>query len=166
MLKAFKFLVVAAFAACVVPAQAGVTLSPLDPQVVDQTAASVSSSQTATINFVNNAGVPVDLYWIDYSGNRVLYANILPGGSYLQATYMTHPWVLVESGTGGTTAQGSGRLVTAFLPATAGADGLSADIANITFYAAHVPALTDAGLLVLALALVALGGRRLTRRTA
>jgi hypothetical protein len=75
----------------------------------------------------------VDIYWIDYSGDREFYNDLAADSSYIQETYITHPWLVVLAGSGDTTAQGSGTLITAFAsavtPATYGSDVY--DIANI-----------------------------------
>jgi hypothetical protein len=36
----------------------------------------------------------------------------------MHLTFITHPWLIVANGSGGTTAEGSGTLITAFLPVT------------------------------------------------
>jgi hypothetical protein len=100
-------------------ATAGVVLTPLDPTLVDDTFMSLNDDSQAEIDFINVSSVPVDVYWIDFSGDRVLYrSDLLPGQSYDQPTYLTHPWLIVENGTGGTTVQGTGDLITAFLAVT------------------------------------------------
>ena len=96
----------------------GATLSSLDAASVDNTAKSLNDDKTAYITFVNNLSFAVDLYWIDFDGNRVFYATIGPVGALAQPTYITHPWLIVKAGTGGTVAQGSGQLLAAFLPVT------------------------------------------------
>jgi hypothetical protein len=115
-------------------ANAGVVLSPLNPVLVDDTYSSINGDTQAEIDFINNSAIPVDVYWIDYSGDRVLYySDLLPGTSYDQETYLTHPWLIVEDGTGGTTAQGTGDLITAFEAVTANPtyDSANADLAYI-----------------------------------
>jgi hypothetical protein len=100
------------------PCEAGVVLTPVDPAALDTSALSVNGDTTAAIKFVNELCVPVDIYWIDYSGNRVFYRRLPAGASYLQLTFRTHPWIVVEVGSGGTTAQGTGVLLAGFLPET------------------------------------------------
>lgn len=115
-------------------ATAQVVLTPLNPTLVDDTFMSLNGNTPAEIDFINDSTVPVDVYWIDYSGDRVLYyPDLLPGQSYDQGTYLTHPWLIVENGTGGTTVQGTGDLITAFLPVTPNpnADPALADLAYI-----------------------------------
>lgn len=49
-----------------------------------------------TIRFENDSLDAVDVYWLDYAGNRVHYANLGPGSFYYQGTYVTHPWVITD----------------------------------------------------------------------
>ena len=90
-------------------AQAGVILTPLDPFVVDTTYMSLNSNATADIQFVNQTPLAVDVYWINFTGDRVFYNTLGAGLSYFQPTFITHPWLIVGTGTGGTTAQGPRR---------------------------------------------------------
>jgi hypothetical protein len=120
----------------VVPARhasAAVILNPLDPVYVDTSLASISDTTQAAIQFVNLTAVSVDIYWINYSGDRVLYVSALAAGtSVSQGTYLTHPWLVLASGTGGTTAQGTGTLIAGFLPETSNPGwSAAADIARI-----------------------------------
>src|SRR5208283_4655172 len=95
---------------------------------------SVNDDNQAEIDFINHTANPVDVYWIDFSGDRELYySGLAPGASYDQETYLTHPWLIVESGTGGTAARGTGDLIAAFLAVTPNPtyDAANADIANI-----------------------------------
>jgi uncharacterized protein (TIGR03437 family) len=109
-------LVVALF--CHTAAYAGVALEPIGASTTDRTAKSQNSDRKAYITFYNNLSFDVDLYWINFEGNRVFYESIGANSSHAQATFMTHPWLLVKKGTGGTTAEGTGELVSAFLPFT------------------------------------------------
>ena len=54
-------------------APAGIVLQPLNPATVDDSSHSVNSATGTAINFVNQSEGAVDIYWIDYRGNRVLY---------------------------------------------------------------------------------------------
>lgn len=114
-------------------AQAQVVLTPLDPVAVDTTYASQNGDGQGIIQFVNNQSYAVDLFWIDYAGNRVKYGTLDSGMGLTQYTYLTHPWLAVEAGTG-TTDQGSGHLIAGFLAQTANPtyDLLLADRADIT----------------------------------
>jgi uncharacterized protein (TIGR02246 family) len=86
----------------------GATLTPLDPVMVEGSR-SVSHATAARIIFVNQSGAAVDIYWIAYDGKRMLYRANLAAGAFWQAgTFLTHPWLVVASGTGGTIARGTG----------------------------------------------------------
>ncbi|NRG16695.1 MliC family protein [Rhizobiales bacterium] len=54
----------------------------------------IASDEPASITFRNNRRQPVFLNWIDYRGDRVLEANIPPGGVLRQPTVMGHPWLV------------------------------------------------------------------------
>lgn len=98
--------------------QAGITLTSMDPVTADTSGASAGGAQPAAIRFVNNNGFPVDLYWIDFSGNRVFYTTIPASSSIVQGTFSSHLWLLVRNGSGGTTTQGTGTLLGAYTAAT------------------------------------------------
>lgn len=52
-------------------------------------------SRTETLFVVSNqTPSTVDLWWIDYCGREVFYASINPGGTHMQPSYATHPWVV------------------------------------------------------------------------
>jgi hypothetical protein len=71
----------------------------------------------------------VDVYWIAYDGTRVLYrANLAVGDSWEVNTFLTHPWLVVASGTGGSTARDSGDRLAGFEALTS--DGDTAVIKN------------------------------------
>jgi hypothetical protein len=38
----------------------------------------------------------VRIYWLDYEGDLVLYNDLDAGESYLQGTWLTHPWVAIN----------------------------------------------------------------------
>jgi len=55
-------------------------------------------STPAAIQFVNNsANLTFQVFWLDYNGNRVLYATLVPGQSFIQQTFLTHPWVIADT---------------------------------------------------------------------
>jgi thiol-disulfide isomerase/thioredoxin len=97
------------------PAIHGATLRPLDPASVDDFGKSQNSNVGAIIDFVNRSGRPVDIYWIDFNGNRVqYYSGVADGATVRMRTFLTHPWLAVASGTGGTKARGTGVLLAAY----------------------------------------------------
>ncbi len=58
---------------------------------------SIEGITPTTITFDNQSGVPLKVYWLDYDGNRVFYNALEPGQSYDQPTWLTHPWVGLDS---------------------------------------------------------------------
>jgi hypothetical protein len=57
---------------------------------------SVVANFPTQITFVNQSNSSVRLYWLDYGGKRKLSGTIIPGRSYRQQTYMTHPWEIAD----------------------------------------------------------------------
>jgi hypothetical protein len=77
----------------------------------------------AAITFVNQSGMAVDIYWIGYQGERRLYREKLAAGdSWTIGTFLTHPWLVVASGTGGTTERDSGFRLAGFEALTGSGD--------------------------------------------
>jgi hypothetical protein len=60
---------------------------------------SVAAFSTPTaVRFVNSsATLTFQVFWLDYNGNRVLYATLGPGQSFIQQTFLTHPWVIADT---------------------------------------------------------------------
>jgi hypothetical protein len=58
---------------------------------------SIVGNQTAAILFQNASGSTRKVYWRDYSGTRQLFATLSPGQSYVQGTFLTHPWVTTDA---------------------------------------------------------------------
>lgn len=84
---------IAALAACAAPVRP-------EKASVAQVAAvrSVASSSPAKIRFVNNSGQPVKVSWIDFQGRRQLYATLNNRETYVQETYLDHPWLVTDAG--------------------------------------------------------------------
>ena len=100
----------------------GVTLTPLNAFLVDASR-SVDHTTPARITFVNQSGAAVDIYWITYDGKRTLYRDRLaPGASWTAGTFLTHPWLVVGSGTGGTLERNTGVRLAGFAAITPYAD--------------------------------------------
>ena len=57
---------------------------------------SLGSTASTTITFVNKMSQPRLVYWLDFHGNRVLYATLQGGQSASQLTYISHPWVVTD----------------------------------------------------------------------
>jgi VHL beta domain len=101
----------------------GVTLRPLDPAMADNVLRSSNGATRATIKFVNQGSSAVDIYWINYDGHRVLYYRDLATNSTWTAdTFLTHPWLVVVSDSGGTTTSGTGVRFAGFEALTANGD--------------------------------------------
>lgn len=59
------------------------------------TASSLRSTDSSTsihITFQNTTTEIVHIYWVDYHGKEVFYRDLRPAESYVQQTYITHPW--------------------------------------------------------------------------
>jgi hypothetical protein len=103
--------------------QSGVTLKPLSADTVDDVLRSANGATPATIQFVNQSRGAVDIYWINYEGHRVLYvAGLATGATCTIATFLTHPWLVVASGTGGTTEPDTGTRLAGFEALTTNGD--------------------------------------------
>ena len=138
--------------------QAQVVLPPLNPVLLDTTALSTSGSTPAMIDFVNLEPFAVDIYWIDYGGDRVFYNTLAANTSYFQGTFITHPWVVAMAGSGDTLAQGSGNLLVGFLAETV---NLSQDTAfSDIAYIGAVPEPETLVLMLAGLGMVAIGAAR------
>ena len=58
---------------------------------------SIKGTQPTTIEFVNQTDEVVRIFWIDYQGNLRPYRALAPGHSYVQHTYLTHPWLVTDA---------------------------------------------------------------------
>lgn len=72
---------------------------------------SLVSKESLELDFQNATDALVTLEWLDFDGARVRYAVLEPGDSYLQQTYVTHPWLAVGE---------DGKCLRAFVPQTTG----------------------------------------------
>jgi len=92
----------------------------LDPATADDDSRSTEYSTPAQITFINRSSGPVDVYWIDYQGHRMLKrAELAAGASWRTGTFLTHPWLVVAVGSGGTKERDTGLRVAAFVASTA-----------------------------------------------
>ena len=57
---------------------------------------SFASRQAATIAFVNRSSDPVQIFWIDYQGEKKSYTFVGSGFSKEQPTYLFHPWIVAD----------------------------------------------------------------------
>jgi len=49
------------------------------------------------VTFFNQSPKPIRIYWLDHHGIRKFGSEIRPGDSYVQLTYVTHPWVVTNA---------------------------------------------------------------------
>jgi hypothetical protein len=61
---------------------------------------SICSDHSTEVNFQNKTRHNVEVLWLDYQGKPVWYNQLPPGKGYRQQTYVTHPWVCVETDSG------------------------------------------------------------------
>jgi hypothetical protein len=114
---------VTAFRAHASRVRTGATLNRLDPAMVDDVLQSSNGATHATIKFVNQTRAAVDIYWINYDGRRVLYVSALaPDSASTISTFLTHPWLVVASGSGATTAPDTGTRLAGFEALTPNGD--------------------------------------------
>jgi hypothetical protein len=73
-------------------------LPPLDPLFV-MSLQSINSNTPTEILFRNALNEGVNVLWINYQGNEVFYVFLNPGDTYLQGTYVTHPWLVRSAAT-------------------------------------------------------------------
>jgi hypothetical protein len=74
-------------------------LTPLSPAET-LTLESQNGNTPTYIEFVNNYGSTVVVDWINYTGQLVFYTFLESGASYVQQTYLTHPWIIYDQATG------------------------------------------------------------------
>ena len=89
---------------------------------------SIEYTTATTLEFVNKSSTTKSVYWLNYTGQRVLYGTLPPGWRQANYTYVTHPWVVTDE---------AGTCVAIFMPAAGPATATIED-ANAT------PALTAA----------------------
>jgi hypothetical protein len=50
------------------------------------------------MDFVNQRGSNMNVYWLDYNTGRVSYKpNLATGQTHNQQTYVTHPWLITDN---------------------------------------------------------------------
>ena len=60
-------------------------------------AKSLEGKVRTNIRFVNKTAGVVKIYWLDYNGKRVYYNTLAAGARYVQPTWQTHPWVVINA---------------------------------------------------------------------
>jgi hypothetical protein len=58
---------------------------------------SESSDIPVTLNFFNDATTPIELYWLGYDCQPVLYNTLVPNTSAALHTFVGHPWVMRDA---------------------------------------------------------------------
>src|SRR3989441_2568217 len=58
---------------------------------------SINGDVSTFIRFVNQTAGPVTVYWLNYEGQRVFYNTLAAGESYVQQTFITHPWIATDA---------------------------------------------------------------------
>jgi Tol biopolymer transport system component len=66
---------------------------------VEATVASTSGS-LYELQVVNNTGSTVDVYWKNYTGQRVKYATVTAGSSWSNGSYEGNVWSIIDAGSG------------------------------------------------------------------
>ena len=59
---------------------------------------SIDETKMNEVILFNQSQATIRTYRLDYQGNRIFGSEIRPGDSYVQQTYVTHPWVVTKSG--------------------------------------------------------------------
>jgi hypothetical protein len=57
---------------------------------------SIDEKMVTEVIFFNQSPAPIRTYRLDYQGKRIFGSEIRPGDSYVQQTYVTHPWVVTS----------------------------------------------------------------------
>jgi hypothetical protein len=70
----------------------------------EPTLKSINGNVATSIQFLNDTAGSVNVYWLDYNGQRVFYRGgpylaLDAGSSYVQGTFLTHPWVVTDVAT-------------------------------------------------------------------
>lgn len=63
----------------------------------ESTYKSLKGDAPAALEVFNKSPETVKVWWLDYSGKRVLYQVLPPFTDYVQRTWLTHPWVITSA---------------------------------------------------------------------
>jgi hypothetical protein len=55
------------------------------------------SRERATVRFANDTGNDVQLFWIDFQGERKPYGTLAPGTRRTVETFVSHPWLATDA---------------------------------------------------------------------
>eukprot|EP01119_Soliformovum_irregulare_P024750 TRINITY_DN8950_c0_g1_i2.p1 TRINITY_DN8950_c0_g1~~TRINITY_DN8950_c0_g1_i2.p1 ORF type:complete len:243 (-),score=36.43 TRINITY_DN8950_c0_g1_i2:78-806(-) len=56
------------------------------------------ADKAVDVEFCNESKDNVEIFWVDYNGVEVMYGTLTPNTSYIQPTYLTHPWIIRRNG--------------------------------------------------------------------
>ena len=76
---------------------AGAVVTPDSACGSESSSKSTSGTTTANLTIINNTGEGLQSFWLDYDGKRVLYKQVAPFTSYVQPTWVTHPWIVTNA---------------------------------------------------------------------
>jgi von Hippel-Lindau disease tumor supressor len=57
---------------------------------------SMSGDLSVSVQFRNATGGFVNMYWLDYQGQRRFFNRLQPGSGTAYQTFVTHPWVITD----------------------------------------------------------------------
>lgn len=80
---------------CMLWAKAAAALCPGE---AEQHLKSRVGEHAVEIVFENQTSAPMELFWLDYDGNRKKIGDVMPKQTARHVTYVTHPWVVAKSG--------------------------------------------------------------------
>jgi hypothetical protein len=64
---------------------------------VEEHLRSMNSAIPTEITFINNSTASLRVYWLSFQGKRVFFAEVKPGNSSGQKTFVSHPWLVASS---------------------------------------------------------------------
>jgi von Hippel-Lindau disease tumor supressor len=56
---------------------------------------SIEGVTATTVHFYNQTDWDLDMYWLDYGGQRQYWGTLSRGQSFDQSTYVSHPWLVL-----------------------------------------------------------------------
>jgi hypothetical protein len=63
---------------------------------LEGTVKSLNSNTPLNLVFTNRGSSPLQVFWLDYSGNRYRFGTMDPGASFYLNTFATHPWLFAD----------------------------------------------------------------------
>ena len=66
------------------------------PCKLEESTRSREAESLTAIQFINVSPEPLQLYWLDYRGQRIFRATLDPWGISNQRPFMTHPWLVAD----------------------------------------------------------------------